>query len=317
MFCSTIIPTIGRPTLSRAINSVLNQEFVYDDFEVIVVNDSGRAIPESDWQKSDKVRIVHTNRRERSVARNTGAAIARGKYLHFLDDDDWLLPGALENFWQLAQRSNQAIWLYGGIRVVNNSGQCLAEMNSSLNGDCFAPIMGGAWAPIQTSLIEHKAFFTAGGFDPLITVTEDLDLCRRVAYLGQFANTLAVVACLLRDVSWGSSSDYDQGPDKNRDTRDRVLSQPGVFARLRASARSSYWHGRILHIYISAVMLNLRCWRLFTAVSRAIFSLVVFVLAGPHFFSANFWQAVKDDQVPNSLQRTLEASKQDLYKDKI
>ena len=45
MFCSTIIPTIGRPSLSRAVCSVLDQEFSHDDFEVIVVSDSRKPLP--------------------------------------------------------------------------------------------------------------------------------------------------------------------------------------------------------------------------------------------------------------------------------
>jgi glycosyltransferase involved in cell wall biosynthesis len=83
-FCSTIIPTINRSTLSRAVYSVLDQAFTGADFEVIVVNDSGQPLPDMDWQHSERVRVITTQRRERSVARNTGAAIARGKYLHFL-----------------------------------------------------------------------------------------------------------------------------------------------------------------------------------------------------------------------------------------
>ena len=61
----------------------------------------GQLLPDMDWQHSEQVRVLNTNRRERSVARNTGAAVAKGKYLHFLDDDDILLPGALEAFWSL------------------------------------------------------------------------------------------------------------------------------------------------------------------------------------------------------------------------
>ena len=38
--------------------------------------------------------VVNTHHSERSVARNTGAALSHGDYLHFLDDDDILLPGA-------------------------------------------------------------------------------------------------------------------------------------------------------------------------------------------------------------------------------
>src|SRR5215467_1378107 len=103
MFCSTIIPTVGRRSLARAVSSVLSQTFDKDDFEVIVVNDSGSPLIKAEWQSSPRVSIVNTNRRERSVARNTGAALAKGKYLHFLDDDDWLFPEALTHFWQLSQ----------------------------------------------------------------------------------------------------------------------------------------------------------------------------------------------------------------------
>lgn len=55
-----------------------------------MVNDSGRSLPYMDWQNSPHVQIIEANQHERSVARNTGAAIARGIYLHFLDDDDWM-----------------------------------------------------------------------------------------------------------------------------------------------------------------------------------------------------------------------------------
>ena len=74
MFSSTIIPTINRSTLSRAVQSVLDQQFTQDEFEVIVVNDSGNPLPDMPWMHSLRVRVIETNRRERSVARNTGAA---------------------------------------------------------------------------------------------------------------------------------------------------------------------------------------------------------------------------------------------------
>ncbi len=90
MFCSTIIPTVGRDSLARAVNSVLDQDFAREDFEVIVVNDTGEPLPDADWQHSDRVTLVTNYRHERSVARNTGAAMAAGRYLHFLDDDDWM-----------------------------------------------------------------------------------------------------------------------------------------------------------------------------------------------------------------------------------
>jgi len=298
VFCSIIIPTVGRLTLSRAVRSVLDQEFSRDDFEVIVVNDSARPLPAAAWQESPRARVIHTNRRERSIARNTGAATAVGKYLWFLDDDDWLLPGALEAFWLLARQNQDAVWLYGGLRVADDSGTCLVELNSGLSGNRFAQILGGAWAPMQASLVETATFFAVGGFEAAICGTEDLDLCRRVALHGDLANTGATVACLLRGESWETSTDYSGAPEANRYSRDRVLSEPGAFIRMLKSADSSYWYGRIFHVYLSAVRHNLRHGRLFTAASRAVYSVAWFAMARQHVLSRAFWNAATADHVP-------------------
>src|SRR5512139_2062944 len=106
MFCSVVIPTINRPTLSRSVYSVLNQDFSADDFEIIIVNDTGQPLPDMEWLHSEFVQVITTQKRERSVARNTGAAIARGEYLYFLDDDDIMLPGAMKAFWELSQATD-------------------------------------------------------------------------------------------------------------------------------------------------------------------------------------------------------------------
>ena len=157
VFCSTIIPTISRPTLTAAVNSVLNQSFQGADFEVIVVNDSGHPLPEMDWQDCERVRVIETMRRERSVARNTGAALARGQYLHFLDDDDVLLPGAFDAFWTLAQET-RADWLLGAWRTVDNNRNIVAEYNPPLLGNIFALLVSGEGLPLQASLLNTKIF---------------------------------------------------------------------------------------------------------------------------------------------------------------
>lgn len=69
MFVTTIIPTIGRSTHDRAVESVLSQSLA-SPFEIIVVNDSGHSLRLAHWQQSPLVRVVNTHCRERSVARN-------------------------------------------------------------------------------------------------------------------------------------------------------------------------------------------------------------------------------------------------------
>jgi hypothetical protein len=67
MFCSFVIPTIGRVSLERAMSSVLFQEFEEEDTEIIIVNDSGLELLIGNWQKSDWVTIINTNKRERNL----------------------------------------------------------------------------------------------------------------------------------------------------------------------------------------------------------------------------------------------------------
>jgi glycosyltransferase involved in cell wall biosynthesis len=310
VFFSYIIPTIGRASLDRAVQSVLTQHLSHADFEIIVVNDSGNPLPAAGWQVSPRVTIIHTNKCERSFARNSGAAVARGRYLAFLDDDDWILPGALENFWQLANQFPNAAWLYGGIRIVDEHHAPLAEINSGLNGNRFAQFMGGAWAPIQSSMIQARTFFEIGGFNPFISGTEDEDLCRRTALHGEFANTPEIVACLYRGQVWSTSTNYQRGPEDTKYSRDLILSEPNVFRRLLSSAHSSYWHGRILRVYFSTIAWNIKKKRFFNALSRLLYSLAAIVMSMRHVFSAEYWQGVRADHVPESLHFVIKAYEQ-------
>ena len=290
MFCSTVIPTIGRLSLSRAVQSVLEQEFTAADFEVIVVNDSGQPLAAASWQHSERVRVIHTNRRDRSVARNTGAAIARGEFLHFLDDDDWLLPGALQSFLRLA-RTSEALLLYGNALLVDRNGNPLVQLVYDLAGNCFIQMIAGEFFFLGSFVVDAKTFFAVGGFNPLMPASEELDLCRRIALHGPFAGTSAVVVCVgvgQKD----SATDYSGLAAYSRWAREAILNEPGAFARMRDSAHNSYWRGRIVRAYVTSVVWNLQHKRLFTAASRAIFSLSSLALAGRHLFSADFWRAV-------------------------
>jgi hypothetical protein len=290
IFCSTIIPTINRPTLSRSVCSVLDQAFTSADFEVIVVNDSGQPLPDMEWQNSERVRVIATNRRERSVARNTGAAIARGRYLHFLDDDDLLLPGALDAFWALdREQGDDVIWLYGSYRTVDDEGNLIAEWYPGIIGNVFGLLVAGESIPLPASLLETKGFFAAGAFDPNLSYAEDRDLGRRMNRLGDVAWTSSVVA-ELRIGEAGSTSDWSKKAVSDRWGREKALGAQCAFTRLRASATSSYLHGRVSRAYFASMVWNLEHKQLFIAASRAVACLA---LIGWHPLSPEFWRGLK------------------------
>jgi glycosyltransferase involved in cell wall biosynthesis len=298
MFISTIIPTIGRSTLSRAVQSVLNQQFEREPCEIIVVNDSGQELAVEEWQSHPYVRVISTNRLNRSIARNTGAAIAKGRYLHFLDDDDWMLPGAFEAFWQVAE-NRPAAWYCGAFRLTNPDGQKFIDVFPDEAHNCFVQLVSWEWLPLQASIIEADAFFKMGGFAMLESLKggfEDIDLSRMIACYYDFMNVPDLVACI-RAGGNGSTTNYADMFIQNRESREKALTQPGAFQRLLSSARHNvqrreYWYGRIIYEYVGSAQRNVREKRLFTSMSRMLHALCALLVATSCFFSRNFWLGI-------------------------
>lgn len=306
MFCSTIIPTVGRSTLSRTVESVLDQEHPAFDFEVIVVNDSGKPLPGASWQHSEQVLVVNTNKRERSVARNTGASVAKGKYLHFLDDDDWLAPDAFQHFWELSQ-SSAAKWLYGITQLVDRQGNELIQLKHGFSDNVFVQVMAGEWIPLQSSLIDRSTFMRIGGFNPLISGPEDMDLLRRVLLEVDIAETPHLISYITMGEQ-GSTTDYQHHPQTSRWAREITLETSNAFPRMRASAVSPYWRGRMLRIYLTSCMWNIQHRRLFSACSRLFFSVACLLMAGKGIFSGGFWRSVSKPYQSITFQRGIQAA---------
>jgi hypothetical protein len=201
-------------------------------------------------------------------------------------------------------QSNEAAWLYGGTQIVDRQAKPLLQLHHGLNGNCFLQVLAGEWIPLQASLIRADAFFALGGFNPLLAGPEDIDLLRRVALQYDLAEMPDIVACLAMGEN-GSTTDYDHHPERSRWAREMILDSDGVLARMRASASSSYWHGRIVRAYLTSVVWNLRHKRLWTAVSRTTYAVYASILAGSYLFSSRFWQAVLKSYRSDTFARGL------------
>ncbi len=96
---SIIIPVYNSEKyLRRTLDSVLNQEF--QNFEVIMINDgssdSSLEIMEEFEKKFNMCQIINTKNQGVSAARNIGIKYSRGKYLSFIDSDDFVHPSFLK-----------------------------------------------------------------------------------------------------------------------------------------------------------------------------------------------------------------------------
>lgn len=98
---SIIVPVYQvEPYLHKCVESLLNQDLPKDDYEIILVDDgSTDACPGicDDYEaRFDNVKVVHRENGGLSAARNSGMDVAEGRYVQFVDSDDYLEPNVLK-----------------------------------------------------------------------------------------------------------------------------------------------------------------------------------------------------------------------------
>ncbi|RYE29856.1 MAG: glycosyltransferase family 2 protein, partial [Sphingobacteriales bacterium] len=111
---SIVIPTYNRLwSLPKAINSCLNSKC---KIEIIVVDD-GSADGTWEWLNAQLniVKIRQKNQGQ-TYAINAGVLLAKGKYIRFLDSDDFLNPGTIDLQFEAAE-DRAADLVYSGVDV--------------------------------------------------------------------------------------------------------------------------------------------------------------------------------------------------------
>ena len=103
---SIIVPIYNAEQyLRRCVDSILNQE--YTDFELLLVNDGSTDasgdICEEYGDRDPRVIVIQKENTGVSDSRNRALDRARGKYLQFLDSDDWITPDATRLFVRAAE----------------------------------------------------------------------------------------------------------------------------------------------------------------------------------------------------------------------
>lgn len=103
---SIIVPIYNAENyLRRCVDSILNQE--YTDFELLLVNDGSTDasgdICEEYGDRDPRVIVIQKENTGVSDSRNRALDRARGKYLQFLDSDDWITPDATRLFVRAAE----------------------------------------------------------------------------------------------------------------------------------------------------------------------------------------------------------------------
>lgn len=115
---SIIIPVFNvERYLKQCLESVVNQTL--NNIEIILVNDGSNdnsgIIARDYTSRYPFVKIIEQENCGQSVARNNGLAIANGKYIYFLDSDDYIEFNAMEDLYNEAELNNLDLVLFDGI----------------------------------------------------------------------------------------------------------------------------------------------------------------------------------------------------------
>ncbi|WP_270310107.1 glycosyltransferase family 2 protein [Streptococcus infantarius] len=99
---SIIVPVYNvEKYLKRCLDSIINQ--TYSSIEIILIDDgstdSSGDICESYARLDSRITVIHKKNAGLGMARNTALDIAKGKYVIFVDSDDYIAPNMLENLY--------------------------------------------------------------------------------------------------------------------------------------------------------------------------------------------------------------------------
>ena len=113
---SIIVPVYNaRAYLRQCLDSVLAQGF--SDFELILIDDGSTddsgAILDEYAARDDRIHVIHQTNGGQGYARNVGMDRAKGKYVAFLDSDDYWLAGTLETLYAEAERNQTQVLVFG------------------------------------------------------------------------------------------------------------------------------------------------------------------------------------------------------------
>ena len=169
-----------------AIRSVKAQ--TYENIECIIVDDG--SVDDSPVaiygaiQGDDRFKMIQQRNAGVATARNHGATVSKGRFLMFLDADDFLYPDTVTMFASQLVRDRTLGLVYGGITIVNEDGAKLTGVSEWPGEFVLADQMAQKNQVPSCNLMRREAFFRAGGFRSHFKTGEDAELWTRIPLVG-------------------------------------------------------------------------------------------------------------------------------------
>ncbi|MFT4814595.1 MAG: glycosyltransferase involved in cell wall biosynthesis [Pseudohongiellaceae bacterium] len=188
---SIICRTLGRPELQQALRSIASQD--YPNIEIVLVDAAGDDSLDSAAAGDRPLKLVTTGAAlSRSAAANAGLEAAHGKYIQFLDDDDWIDPSHISQLVSVLENSVETAAAYSSTQKTNAAGDSLDYVFR----EAFDPIllMRDNYIPIHAILFDRSLLEHGCRFDEAFDIYEDWDFWLQLSQYTNFQHIDSITA---------------------------------------------------------------------------------------------------------------------------
>lgn len=255
--------------IDRCLESIIAQSYV--NFEIIIINDGSTddslAVCQSYGDK--RIKIIDSEHRGVSIARNIGIENSRGDFIFFIDADDFIEKNALK---LLISEEGKADWIIGNFKKIKKDGSVAGSGNDKvfsaskllnkqdiiiytreyLKRPNRLPLFDNCWGRLfKSSIIKNNKLF----YDEDLRTSEDIAF--NFKYLKYVERVFFVDQPIYNHIVWdnySSASLYFEEPSDLFGYR-KAFVEVADFLKSRGLGDNIY--NEIAHAYVSYTIVQL------------------------------------------------------------
>ena len=188
---SFIVPFYGvEEYIGQCLSSLYSQDIPESDYEIICINDcspdNSEDIVQQFQKRHNNLRLLrHETNRKLGAARNTGLAAARGKYVWFVDSDDYIRENCLNEILKCCEENDLEMIHWS---VQDNSGRMIRHVKDSDVTTGINDLLYGSrdmtfpWNRVYNRefLIKHNLWFNDLWGGDVIHTIQSLNVLKRM-----------------------------------------------------------------------------------------------------------------------------------------
>lgn len=167
---SIIVPVYnGEKFLRKCIDSIQSQ--ILTNWQLLLIDDGSTdgspRICDEYAARDGRIQVIHKSNGGVSAARNDGLELAQGKYIGFVDADDWILPDMYEKLMNQAEQNHADIVMCDAKTVyadgreeldtIKQLSQSVMLERSDLRPELLLELAGATWRCIYRSDLIHES----------------------------------------------------------------------------------------------------------------------------------------------------------------